>query len=55
MGESFIGGLILSCVQSFIYDISAGACKGPIWPSEHTNFSIRECEPVYECFGKYIL
>ena len=30
MGESFIGGLILSCVQSFIYDISAGACKGPI-------------------------
>lgn len=30
MGESLIGGIILSCVQSFIYDISTGACKGMV-------------------------
>lgn len=27
MTESLIGGIIISCVQNFIYDISVGACK----------------------------
>lgn len=43
MGESFIGGLILSCVQSFIYDISARACKGLIRKYKQRKF-LKEAE-----------
>ncbi len=43
MGESFIGGVILSCVQSFIYDISAGACNGLIRKYKQRKF-LKETE-----------
>lgn len=43
MGESSIVGLILSCVQSYIYDISAGACKGLIRKYKQRKF-LREAE-----------
>lgn len=49
MGESFIGGVILSCVQSFIYDISAGACNGLIRKYKQRKF-LKETEKKYESF-----
>lgn len=49
MGESFIGGLILSCVQSFIYDISAGACKGPIKQFKQKSF-VKKSRKRFEVF-----
>lgn len=41
MVESMIGAMVISCVQNFIYDISAGACKGLIKKCKQKRFCKR--------------
>lgn len=51
MVKSMIGGIVTSCVQNFIYDISSGACKGILKKCKQKRF----CKKVEEEIQSFCL